>query len=259
MFHQQSWLARMEEHRSLPQLHFCSHKYSPTTLLWGCVTGPCLLHGAEAAEGVRDSHPVAGWHCPAAAPCPALARAGSSASALPNNRSCHTWLLPGASIKYPIHYVHSIPGGDSNKKLFWQKSWGNETQGRWGKRRRKIEIKNRKKHSTRWMEWVQNYLQLWSWKKKRRKWTPGHIVRLKVYLVCVSQKGQVIDLNHGLKKGTLFPTKKESQHLSSGKNKYLFIKKAFSFPAKSNEDHTQNLPPALDYQLFNHNQNIWKM
>lgn len=57
----------------------------------------------------------------------------------------------------------------------------------------------------------------------------------------------------------LFPTKKESQHLSFGKKKYLFIKIAFSFPAKSNEDHTQNLPPALNYQLFNHNQNILKM
>lgn len=82
-------------------------------------------------------------------------------------------------------------------------------------------------------------------------------MRLKVYLVCVTQKGQVINLKHGLRKETLFPTKMESQYLSSGK-KYLFIKIAFSFPARSNEDHTQNLPPAHDYQLFNHNQNILK-
>lgn len=78
-----------------------------------------------------------------------------------------------------------------------------------------------------------------------------------MYLVCVTQKGQVINLKHGLRKETLFPTKMESQYLSSGK-KYLFIKIAFSFPARSNEDHTQNLPPAHDYQLFNHNQNILK-
>lgn len=145
------------------------------------------------------------------------------------------------------------------KKLFWQKSWGNETRGRLGKRRRKIEIKNRKKALNQVDGMSPELLTALELKEKRRKWTPGHIVRLKVYLVCVSQKGQAIDLNHGLKKETVFPTKTESQHLSSGKNKYLFIKIAFSFPAKSNEDHTQNLPPALDYQLFNHNKNILKM
>lgn len=176
MFHQQSWLARMEEHRSLPQFYFFSHKYSPTTLQGGCVTGPCLLHGPE-ASAKSQRFPARGWMALPGS-CPRLARAQSFASALPNNRSCHTWFLHGARIKYPIHYVHSVPGGDWNIKLFWQRSWGNETRGRWGKRR-KIEIKNRKKHSTRWMEWVQNYLQLWNWKKKRRKWTPGHIVRLK--------------------------------------------------------------------------------
>lgn len=164
MFHQQSWLARMEEHRSLPQLYFCSQKYSPATEQGGCVTGPCLLHGPEATAKSQRFLPCGWMALPGS--CPVLARARSFGSALPNISSCHTWSLHGACIKYPIHYVHSIPRGDWNKKLFWQKSLGNETRERWGKRRRKTEIKNRKKHSTRWMEWVQNYLQLWSWKKR---------------------------------------------------------------------------------------------
>lgn len=75
-------------------------------------------------------------------------------------------------------------------------------------------------------------------------------------LVCVSQKGQVRDMNYGLRKEILFPTKMKSQYLGSGK-KYLFMKIAFPFSARSNEDHTQNLAPAHDYQLFTHNQNIF--
>lgn len=77
-----------------------------------------------------------------------------------------------------------------------------------------------------------------------------------VFSMCVPKKASHRSEPWAEKK-TLFPTEMESQYLSSG-NKYLFIKIVFSFSARSNEDHTQNLPPAHDYQLFNHNQNIFK-
>lgn len=166
-----------------------------------------MLHGPEVTAKSQKSHTL--WLGGTARQLP---WAQSFASALPQNRSCHTWLLHGAPIKYPIHYVHSIPWGDWNKKLFWQKSWGNETRGRWGKRKRKIEIKNRKKPLNQ-VDGMNPELLTAQELKEKRKWTPGHIVRLKVYLVCVSQKGQVIDLNHGLRKETLFPTKKESHSI----------------------------------------------
>lgn len=113
-----------------------------------------------------------------------LAAAPSTPSIAPG----HTWFPHGARIKYPIHYVHSIPGGDWNKKLFWQKSLGNETRERWGKRKRKIEMKNRKKHSTRWMEWVQNHLQLQSWKKKKKTNTWAHCEIRSVFSMCVPKR-----------------------------------------------------------------------
>lgn len=39
---------------------------------------------------------------------------------------------------------------------------------------------------------------------------------------------------------------------------YLFRKIALCCPARRNEDHTQNLSPAHDCRLFNHNQNLLK-
>lgn len=95
-------------------------------------------------------------------------------------------------------------------------------------------------------------------KEKKKKMNTWAYCEIKMHSVCVSQKGPSHRCEPWADKRNSFPQRK-SQHLSSGKNKYLFIKIAFSFPAKSNEDHTQNLPPALDYQLFNHNQNILKM
>lgn len=51
---------------------------------------------------------------------------------------------------------------------------------------------------------------------------------------------------------------KDGTSLCKFGKEHLFMKIAFSFTARSNEDHTQNLPPAHDYQLFNHNQNTLK-
>lgn len=203
MFHQQPWLARMEEYRSPLQLCSCSQKYSPTPLQGSCEMGLCLLYGPEAiAKKSRGSHPLAAPRCQPAALCP-LAGARSTVSAVPNITSCHTWFPHGAHIKYPIHYVHSIPGGDWNKKLFWQKSLGNETQERWGERRRKIEIKTRKKHSTRWMEWVQNYLQLQSWKKKMNTWAYCEIKS--VFRMCVPKRASHRSEPWAEKRNSLFP------------------------------------------------------
>lgn len=94
-----------------------------------------------------------------------------------------------------------------------------------GKRGGKIEIKNnkKKKKALNQVDGTSPELLTASerrGKKKRRKWTPGHIVRLNVYLVCVPYKGQVLDMNYGLGKETLFPTKMEPQSASSGKGIY---------------------------------------
>lgn len=154
MFHQQSWLARMEEYRPPLQLCFSSwntpQPHCREVVWWA----HARLMDQKQLQG-SQRFPLAALHCQPAALRP-LAQAQSTATAVPNTTSCHTWFSHGACTKYPIHYVHSIPGGDWNKKLFWQKSLGNETRERWGKRR-KTEIKTRKKHSTRWMECIQNY------------------------------------------------------------------------------------------------------
>lgn len=89
-------------------------------------------------------------------------------------------------------------------------------------------------------------------KKKMNTWAYCEIKS--VFSVCVPKRASHRSEPWAEKRNSLSHKEGISQHSSSGKNKYLFIKIAFSFPAKSNEDHTQNLPPALDYQLFNHNQ-----
>lgn len=171
MFHQWSRLARMAECRSVVQTSTCSWQNSPAKLQGNATVGPCLLSDHKWLQ--KSQVPIF-WLPRAPGPsCPHLT-------------ACHTWFPLGARIKYPSHYVHSVPGGDWNKKLLWQKSLGNETQGRWGKRR-KIEIKNKKKALNQ-VDGMSPELLTASelGEKKRRKWTPGHIVRLKVYLVCVS-------------------------------------------------------------------------
>lgn len=187
MFHQPSWLARMAEYRSPLQLRFCSWKYSPTRLQeavwWACA---CFMDQKQLQKS--QFHPLAALRWQPAALCP-LQELGAQLLWCPVSLSCHIWFPSGACIKYPIHYVQSTPKGDWNKKLFWQKCLGNETRERRGKRGRKIEIKDRKKHSTRWMEWVQNYLQLQSRKKKKMN-TWAYCEFKSVFSMCVPKKGK---------------------------------------------------------------------
>jgi len=51
---------------------------------------------------------------------------------------------------------------------------------------------------------------------------------------------------------------KDGTSVCKFRKEYLFRKIALCCPARRNEDHTQNLSPAHDCWLFNHNQNLLK-
>lgn len=128
-----------------------------------------------------------------------------------------------------------------------------------GKRGGKIEIKNKKKkHSTRWMERVQNYLQLQNGEgKKKKKMNTWAYCEIKcVFSMCALQRTSLrYELRTG-KRNSL--SHKDGTSVCKFRKGYLFRKIALCCPARRNEDHTQNLSPAYDCRLFNHNQNLLK-
>lgn len=75
-----------------------------------------------------------------------------------------------------------------------------------------------------------------------------------VFSMCVLKRTSLRYEPRAEKRNSL--SHKDGTSVCKFRKEYLFMKIAFSFPARNNEDHTQNLPPAHDYQLFNHNQTI---
>lgn len=116
--------------------------------------------------------------------------------------------------------------------------------------------KSRIEKSTQPGGWNESRITYSSRVERRRKWTPGHIVSLKVYLVCVSPKRASRRSEPWLRKETL--SHKDGISAFNFRKEVFTIKISFPFPARSNEDHTQTPPPAHDYQLLNHNPSIFR-
>lgn len=108
------------------------------------------------------------------------------------------------------------------------------------------------------MERVQNYLQLQNGEgKKKKKMNTWVYCEIKcVFSMCALQRTSLrYELRTG-KRNSL--SHKDGTSVCKFRKEYLFRKIALCCPARRNEDHTQNLSPAHDCRLFNHNQNLLK-